>query len=134
MTTEGFPIVHEADVPRADAGSARFAGEVVGQDVLPGVTEAGRRGSRFEYAAGARSHWHVHTGEQALVVVDGEGLVQWEGLEEPVLLRKGDWVHVVPGVAHWHGATDDSPFVHLAVTASGSTEWLAAVQPGTSGP
>jgi hypothetical protein len=55
--------------------------------------------------------------------VHGRGLVQWKGLSEPKVLKPGDWVHVQPGVAHWHGATADSDFVHLAITASGVTEW-----------
>lgn len=123
-----FPIVNESSVPREEGGAGRFTGEVLGQDVLPGVREGGLRGSRFEYAPGARSHWHVHAGEQALVVVEGQGLLQWEGLEQPVVLRTGDWVHVLPGVPHWHGATEDSRFVHLAVTASGGTQWLDPVE------
>lgn len=134
VSAVSFPIVNDASVPREEGGAARFAGEVVGQDVLPEVREGGLRGSRFEYAPGARSHWHVHTGEQALVVVEGQGLLQWEGLEEPVVLRAGDWVHVLPGVPHWHGATDDTPFVHLAVTASGDTQWLDPVEPEAARP
>lgn len=133
MTTRGFPVVQENTVDRKIGGMDRFAGEVVAQDVLPVITEGGLRGSRFEYAPGSRSHWHVHTGEQALVVVFGEGLVQWDGLEEPILVRAGDWVHVLPGVPHWHGATDDSEFVHLAVTASGGTQWLNPVDARTTG-
>ena len=57
----------------------------------------GLRGHRFSYRPGAGSNWHVHTGEQALVVVHGRGLVQWDGLGEPQVLEPGDWVHVQPG-------------------------------------
>jgi quercetin dioxygenase-like cupin family protein len=55
--------------------------------------------------------------------VFGTGLVCWEGLESAVVLGVGDWWHVQPGVAHWHGATASSPFAHLAVTAGGRTHW-----------
>jgi quercetin dioxygenase-like cupin family protein len=60
-------------------------------------------------------------------VVHGSGLVAWHGLTAPHSLGVGDWWHVEPGVAHWHGATAASSFAHLAVTAGGSTTWLHEV-------
>ena len=119
-----FSIVAEDDVPSRVADAARFDGEVQQQDVLPALRPGGMRANRFSYTPGSRSAWHIHHGEQALVVTDGEGLIQWEGLDQPRTLKAGDWIHVQPGVPHWHGATDDSEFVHLAITASGPTEWL----------
>ena len=38
----------------------------------------------------------------------------------------GDVVNIPANVKHWHGATKDSWFVHLALTP-GETEWLEAV-------
>lgn len=116
-------IESESQVASAACEAAKFAGSVWRTEVLERAQENGLRGHRFVYAPGARSHWHVHTGEQALVVVAGKGLIRWEGLETPRELRPGDWVHVTPGVAHWHGAAADTVFVHLAVTATGVTEW-----------
>ncbi|MFI1994128.1 cupin domain-containing protein [Actinoplanes sp. NPDC020271] len=118
-----FRIVPEASVPSPAGPSRTFDGDVWQAEILDRQRPGGLRGHRFSYAPGSRSHWHVHTGEQALIVVTGRGLIQWEGLDEPRELRAGDWVHVEPGVPHWHGATDDSIFVHLAVTATGETEW-----------
>ncbi len=126
---EEFTIASERDAPARLAAAERFAGEVQQQDVLPARKPGGLRGNRFAYAPGARSAWHIHHGEQALVVTEGEGLIQWEGLDEPRTLGVGDWIHVMPGVPHWHGATEDSEFVHLAITASGPTEWLRHVDP-----
>lgn len=125
-----FEVVSQDEVPGRQPDPAKFAGEVSQQEPLPATQPDGLRGLRFSYAPGARSAWHVHLGEQALVVTEGRGLIQWEGLAEPRELAPGDWVHVQPGVPHWHGATADSTFVHLAVTASGGTEWLGHVQPG----
>jgi quercetin dioxygenase-like cupin family protein len=119
----GFRVVAEEDVPPRSADPAKFVGKVEQAEVLPALQEGGLRGHRFAYAPGARSNWHVHAGEQALIVVSGRGLVQWEGLDEPRAVTPGDWVHVRPGVPHWHGAAPDSEFTHLAVTASGGTEW-----------
>jgi quercetin dioxygenase-like cupin family protein len=55
--------------------------------------------------------------------------VLWEGLDRARLLQAGDWVHVTPGVPHWHGAAPDDTFVHLAISATGVTEWQAPVSP-----
>lgn len=126
-----FSIVAEVDAPSRLADAARFDGEVEQQDVLPAQRPGGMRANRFSYAPGSRSAWHIHHGEQALVVTDGAGLIQWEGLAEPRELKAGDWIHVQPGVPHWHGAMADSEFVHLAITASGPTEWLEHVADAT---
>jgi quercetin dioxygenase-like cupin family protein len=103
-----------------------FTGAVWRTEHLPRIGD-GLVGHRFLYAPGARSHWHVHDGEQAIVVIEGRGLVHWSGLEETKRLLPGDWLHVDPGVEHWHGAVVDDVFGHLAVTASGATHWLGAV-------
>ncbi len=124
---DDFRVVAQDSVEVEPADKGRFTGDVSRSDVLPRRQPAGLQGNVFSYAPGARSHWHVHEGEQALVVVSGTGLVQWAGLETPRRVRAGDWVHVTPGVPHWHGATEDSDFSHLAVTASGGTEWLGPV-------
>ena len=84
-------------------------------------------GARFLYEPGARSYWHVHECEQAIIAAYGTGVVAWEGLDAPRVLRAGDWWHVEPGVPHWHGATTASAFAHLAVTAGGATHWLHEV-------
>ena len=123
----GFTVVSESLVPVATGDPARFIGQVRQTDVLPALQSDGLRGSRIDYAPGARSNWHVHTGEQALVVTRGRGLVQWEGLDRPIELHAGDWVHVRRGIPHWHGAAPDSEFSHLAITATGDTIWHEAV-------
>jgi quercetin dioxygenase-like cupin family protein len=122
-----FRVVAQDSVSTTPADPGSFTGAVTRAEVLPEARPSGLKGHVFSYAPGARSSWHVHEGEQALVVVRGEGLVCWEGLSGPRRLRVGDWVHVVPGVPHWHGATPDSEFTHLAVTASGGTDWLSPV-------
>ncbi|MEV6348123.1 cupin domain-containing protein [Actinoplanes sp. NPDC051851] len=121
--SEEFKVVAEASVASPAVGADKFVGDVWQAEILTRQRENGMRGHRFAYAPGGRSNWHVHTGEQALVVVSGRGLIQWEGLDEARVLEPGDWVHVVPGVPHWHGAAEDSVFVHLAITATGETEW-----------
>ncbi|MEO5653271.1 MAG: VOC family protein [Marmoricola sp.] len=127
QSADGFRVVAQDSVEEGPVDPQCFTGEVTRVKVLAGARPGGLRGDVFSYEPGARSKWHVHEGEQALVVVRGEGLVQWAGLQTPRRVRPGDWVHVVPGVPHWHGATPDSEFSHLAITASGGTEWREPV-------
>jgi quercetin dioxygenase-like cupin family protein len=83
----------------------------------------GIRVDRFFYPPGGHTHWHVHTGEQVLYGEQGDGWVAFD--ERPrVGLTRGAIVHIPVGVPHWHGATPDSPLIHLAVTAGGDTTWL----------
>jgi quercetin dioxygenase-like cupin family protein len=81
------------------------------------------------FEPGARNNWHTHRGGQVLIVTDGIGYYQEKG--KPVqLLRKGDVVKILPGVVHWHGASPDSEFTHIAVnpnTQKGIVEWLQRV-------
>lgn len=115
-------IVRVGQVAARVADPARWAGQVWRADVLT-TSAGGLRSNRFTYAPGSRSNWHVHEGEQALIVLSGRGLVMWEGLDVAEAVGPGDWVHVTAGVAHWHGAAPDDTFVHLAVTATGGTVW-----------
>ncbi|HAP7177930.1 TPA: cupin domain-containing protein, partial [Enterococcus faecium] len=75
---------------------------------------------------GCRNHWHVHTdGYQILLVTGGEGWYQEEGKPARRLMA-GDVVVTHKGIKHWHGATKDSWFEHLAITA-GNSEFLEPV-------
>lgn len=84
-----------------------------------------------------RNHWHIHTatkgGGQILVCLAGRGYYQEWG--KPIQkLQAGDVVNIPANVKHWHGATADSWFSHLAVEVpaeNGSTTWLEAVDDET---
>lgn len=80
-----------------------------------------------------RNNWHVHKstsgGGQILVCVEGEGYYQQEN-QPARKLHPGDIVVIPANVKHWHGATADSWFSHLAVEVPGentSNEWLEPV-------
>jgi len=77
---------------------------------------------RFE--DGARTHWHVHPGEQVLYVLEGEGRAGIEG--EEVRLAPGDVVYAAPGERHWHGAAPGHSMAHLSITTVGSPDWFEA--------
>src|SRR5205814_451481 len=81
------------------------------------------------FEPGARNNWHTHPAGQILIVINGTGYYQEKG--KPVqLLRKGDVVTILPGVVHWHGASPNSEFTHVAVNANtqhGIVDWLEKV-------
>jgi len=82
-----------------------------------------------DFEPGARNFWHRHPGGQILLVTEGTGYYQEKG--KPIqLLHKGDVVKILPDVIHWHGASPDSAFTHIAVntnTLIGIVEWLQKV-------
>lgn len=80
------------------------------------------------YAPGSKLNWHIHPGGQYLLITDGTGYYQEKG-QPGRIVRKGDIIQCLPGVAHWHGAAPGSTFTYVAVTpvAKGRTVWLQAV-------
>lgn len=85
--------------------------------------------SNVTFEPGCRNNWHSHTGGQVLIVVGGEGLYQEKG--KPARhLKAGDVVEIAPNVVHWHGATADSWFSHLAMVGdpkNNKNTWLEEV-------
>lgn len=80
-----------------------------------------------------RNHWHIHHAEkgggQILLVISGEGWYQEWG-KPAKKLKAGDVVNIKAGVKHWHGATADSWFQHLAIEVPGEssrTQWCEPV-------
>ena len=78
------------------------------------------------FEPGCRNNWHIHhDGYEILLVTGGEGWYQEEGKAAQHLVP-GDVIVTKDGIKHWHGATKDSWFSHVAITA-GTPEWLEAV-------
>jgi quercetin dioxygenase-like cupin family protein len=81
------------------------------------------------FEAGARNNWYTHPGGQILIVTDGMGYYQEKG--KPIqLLKKGDVITIPPDLVHWHGASPDSEFTHIAIstnTQKGVVDWLQPV-------
>ncbi|SFW66550.1 carboxymuconolactone decarboxylase family protein [Chitinophaga sancti] len=81
------------------------------------------------FEPGCRNNWHSHSGGQILIVVGGEGLYQERG-KKPRHIRVGDIVEIGPNVEHWHGATANSWFSHLAIMCNpqaNENKWLEPV-------
>jgi 4-carboxymuconolactone decarboxylase len=81
------------------------------------------------FEPGCRNNWHTHPAGQILLITDGKGYYQEKG-KEARLLTKGDVVKIPSNLEHWHGATRDSRFTHIAIsniTKDGAVNWLQPV-------
>ena len=91
-----------------------FNGPIRLANTVDAPNEAGAPGLHYVvFEPGVINAWHTHPGGQILIVTDGIGYHQIEG--QPVeVLHPGDVVKCPPNVKHWHGASANSRFAHLA--------------------
>ena len=81
---------------------------------------------RVAFQPSARTDWHVHSGLQLLLVIEGRCRVQQEG--EPIQeVAAGGAIRIEPGERHWHGAAPDAMMTHLAINVDATTEWFTKV-------
>lgn len=136
-----FPIVREvyADTNfmnssdslfgRGQENSA-FAQYFIGKSYLKPLNIEGLGIFNVTFEPGCRNNWHIHhKGGQILLITDGEGWYQEEG-KEARKLHPSDVVYIAPEVKHWHGATSEHWFTHIALevpSIGGSTEWCEPV-------
>ena len=99
--------------------TANFTGSVSSLDA------SDVRSVRFQYAAGARSDWHAHSGSQVLLLEQGRGRAQIKGQGIKDLVP-GQPVLFPAGVPHWHGAEPDQGLVQLALNVGAAT-WMGPV-------
>lgn len=76
--------------------------------------QAGCTVASVTFKPGARTHWHHHPTVQILIGEKGCGFVQQRNGNKQ-LISTGDVVVINPGEVHWHGATPDSMFSHIAI-------------------
>lgn len=105
----------------------------VGQSYLAPISDGAFPIFNVTFDPGCRNHWHNHRatkgGGQVLICVGGEGYYQEWG-KDAVKLQPGDTVTIPANTKHWHGASKDSWFSHLAFEIPGentSTEWSEPV-------
>jgi quercetin dioxygenase-like cupin family protein len=103
-----------------------FTGQVVLRTMAATDPPTNVKMFRVEFAACARTNWHIHSGVQVLVVL--EGRCRFQHLGGPVEeAGAGETIHIPAGEKHWHGASADAPMVHLAINIDAETDWLEAV-------
>jgi len=107
-----------------------YAQFFTGQSYLSVLTQEGVFSANVTFEPGCRNNWHIHhKGGQILYCTAGSGWYQEDG-KAARSLQPGDVVNIPAGVSHWHGATKDSWFSHIAIsvpTEGGTTEWLNPV-------
>jgi quercetin dioxygenase-like cupin family protein len=69
------------------------------------------------FGPGAKLNFHTHTYEQILYVTEGKGIVATKEKEQ--IVTPGEVIFITPGEVHWHGATADSSFSHIAIQKPG---------------
>lgn len=114
--------------------NVNYAKYFVGNSYLKPLGKVGEVSiANVTFEPGCRNNWHIHkaskNGGQMLLCIEGEGYYQEEG-KEVRKLHAGDIVMIPSNVKHWHGATKDSWFSHLAIEIPGedtSTIWLEPV-------
>ena len=79
--------------------------------------------SNFNFAivafdAGSRNKFHIHSGDQILIITEGTGKVANDN--EVLTVTEGDVVVIPAGENHWHGAPDNTSMAHITVTVKGS--------------
>ena len=111
-------VVRIGDVEDQEATSQIFRGQVSRQDLI-GENEDEMRVSVINFSPGAVNVFHTHTFDQVLYVTEGTGVVATE--KEEVTVTPGTIIFIPAGEKHWHGATEDTAFSHIAIMPPGET-------------
>lgn len=120
LVSSGWVGAAQQPAPRAPTPvTTNFTGTVASLDA------SDVRSVRFQYAAGARSHWHSHAGIQVLILEQGKGRAQVQGRSMQELVP-GQPVQLPAAVPHWHGAAPDQGLVQIATTVGPAT-WMGPV-------
>ena len=121
---------HNAIFPKGEKAPADyFTGTAWVRALVPNDTVLNCQVGNVVFEPGCRNNWHTHSGGQILLVTDGVGYYQEKG--KPIqVLRKGDVVRIPPNLVHWHGASHNTAFTHIAInpnTQNGVVTWLQRV-------
>src|SRR6202048_1286967 len=114
----------KAGVIRAGARNTRrgaaetFTGVVFQDPVITAEAPSRLGGSVVTFTPGARTAGHSPPVGQTLFCLSGVGRICFKG-EKPQVLNPGDTVNIPPDTMHWHGASPDRLFSHLALSEAG---------------
>ena len=114
-------VVKTGDIEAQDESANRiFKGKVSMQRII-GEEEDDFRVIVVNFSPGAVNVFHTHTFDQVLYVTEGTGIVATES--EEVTVTPGTIIFIPAGENHWHGATKNSAFSHIAIMPPGSTSF-----------
>jgi quercetin dioxygenase-like cupin family protein len=108
----------------ARSSSPIFSGEVASAGLLALTEDV--KVSFVEFQPGSRTRWHVHDGDQLLIVAQGSALIgNREGSQR---VETGQSILIKAGEEHFHSPTPDGPMAHYSVLAGSHTEILETVE------
>ena len=111
-------VLKTIDIEAKERGGGLFKGRVTVQSVLD--SEASNlRTNLINFDEGAVNVFHTHDFDQVLYVTEGEGIIATE--TEEIRITPGTFVVIPAGEKHWHGATPNSKFAHIAISIRGKT-------------
>ena len=103
-----------------DSANPIFRGKVTRREIISG-NDKQMRISEINFSPGARNIMHSHTFDQVLYVTAGRGILADEKTE--TVVTPGTVILIPAGEKHWHGATKDSAFTHIAIMPPGETKF-----------
>src|SRR5688572_24324522 len=107
-------VTRSTDAPEEPFDQPTFGGPVTRRDY--GALEQPRGTALVvSFPAGVRTDWHSHPDGQVLYIVEGRGRVGTRD-GEVAQVAAGDLVYAPPDEQHWHGASEEEPVRHLALS------------------
>ena len=105
--------IDEVEVHESEDDALFTGGKVYAQFLVDDKTAKDINVGLVTFSPGARNLFHTHTCEQVLYVTDGKGIVATE--DEEIVATPGMIFYIPPGEKHWHGASKDTSFTHIAI-------------------
>lgn len=118
-------VTRSADAPDEPFEQPTFSGAVTRRDYGPLEHPRGTA-LVVSFPPGVRTDWHSHPDGQVLYIVSGSGRVGTRD-GEVAHVAAGDLVYAPPDEEHWHGAAEEEPVRHLALSF-GDTAWQEPVE------
>jgi len=113
-------VVRINDIEAQETTDKIFRGKVSRQRII-GESEDELRVIVVNFSPGGVNVFHTHTFDQILYVTEGTGIVATEN--EEVTVTPGTIIFIPAGERHWHGATKDTTFSHIAIMPPGHTSF-----------
>jgi len=113
-------VVRTTDIKAQESTSKIFRGKVTRQDII-GESKDELRVAIINFSPGAVNVFHTHTFDQILYVTEGTGIVATEN--EEITVTPATFIFIPAGERHWHGATRETTFSHIAIMPPGDTSF-----------
>ncbi len=113
-------VVRISDIEAQETTDKIFRGKVSIQRII-GESEDELRVIVVNFSPCGVNVFHTHTFDQILYVTEGTGIVATENKE--VTVTPGTIIFIPAGEKHWHGATKDTAFSHIAIMPPGYTSF-----------